>query len=474
MDISAMYMNISESLGLKAIKYFVTEFPELLHPRFSLEFIVDAIQIVLNNNISFFDGHYRRQTHGCAMGSHDSPPYASLAVGYVEKEAYERLESSYGENLSNYVKKMLRRFLDDVFTKWKMSLGQPSILFDIMNDIDPKIKFTMEEGKSIPFLDVAFTVNNDGSLETDIYHKETDSFNYVPFHSFHPRKTLTNIPYSLARTVCTIVSNPQIRDKRLMELRGRLRKKSYPEGVIESGINRARAINREDLLRQVSRETTTSRDIPFVFTNNSSNPDVLDSVRKGAEILLPSQRMQTVMSNSRIIAARRQPQNIRSILFRPRFDQTQNDSRGSVKACRNDTNRKVGPGQPCRCCDYMNECSSITFHGSNDPFEIRHHFTCDSSNLIYALTCGTCGLNYIGQTERTVRDRCGDYRRAITTQNFSQGVQEHLYRCGKGMFKMTPFFKIKGLPREHSTILAYEDRFIKQHIPQLNVSKLGS
>ena len=73
-----------------------------------------------------------------------------------------------------------------------------------------------------------------------------------------------------------------------------------------------------------------------------------------------------------------------------------------------------------------------------------------------------------------MRDRCGDYRRAITTQNFSQGVQEHLYKCGKGVFKMTPFFKIKGLPREHSTILADEDRFIKQYKPQLNVSKLGS
>ena len=27
---------------------------------------------------------------------------------------------------------------------------------------------------------------------------------------------------------------------------------------------------------------------------------------------------------------------------------------------------------------------------------------------IYALTCQTCGKNYIGQTERSVRDRNGD------------------------------------------------------------------
>ena len=180
------------------------------------------------------------------------------------------------------------------------------------------------------------------------------------------------------------------------------------------------------------------------------------------------------MNNKKIIAARRQPRNIKSMLFRPRFDSTQPTSVGSVKPCRDDPNRKVGRGQPCRCCEFLNICTSITFHGSTQAFEIRHHFTCDTSNVIYALTCGSCGHNYIGQTERTVRDRCGDYRRAINTQNFSQGVHEHLHQCGKGNFKMTPFFKIKGPTSGHSTILAYEDTFIKKFQPTLNKSKLGN
>ena len=161
------------------------------------------------------------------------------------------------------------------------------------------------------------------------------------------------------------------------------------------------------------------------------------------------------------------------MLFRPRFYQATNETKGSVRSCRDDPNRKIGRGQPCRCCEFLDICSSITFQGSDQPFEIRHHFTCDSSNLLYALTCGTCGQNYIGQTERTVRDRCGDYRCAVNTQNFTQGVHEHLHRCGNGNFKMTPFFKINGQPKHHSTILAYED-FITKFRPQLNNSKIGA
>ena len=474
MDISAMYMNISESLGAKAISHFVTNNPELLHSRFSLEFVLDAIKIVLNNNVSFFDGHYQRQIHGCAMGSHDSPPYSSLAVGYIESVAYENLLSSQGIDYADYFKKMLRRFLDDVFIKWKLSLGSPTEMYNVMNNIDPMISFTMESGNSIPFLDVRFTLRPNGSLATDIYYKETDSHNYVPFSSFHPHKTLTNIPYTLARRICTIVSEPDIRDTRLQELRTFLQEKRYPKSVIDSGINRALQLNRAVLLEE-SNPASDSSNLPFVFTNNCANPNVLESIRKAADIMLPSDRMREVMSDKKIIAAKRQPRNIRSMLFRPRFQSnqsTQSSSQGSVSRCRDDPNRVGRVGQPCRCCDFLNICTSITFEGSSQSFEIRHHFTCDTSNLIYALTCGTCGANYIGQTERPLRERCGDYRRAVNSQNFSQGVHEHLSKCGNGIFSMTPFFKIKG-NTDHSTILTYEDMFIKKYKPRLNHLKLG-
>ena len=95
----------------------------------------------------------------------------------------------------NIREKKLCRFLDDVFIKWKKSLGDPMDLLSALNNVDSKITFTMETGNSVPFLDIRFLLKEDGSLETDIYYKETDTHNFVPFNSFHPHKTLTNIPY---------------------------------------------------------------------------------------------------------------------------------------------------------------------------------------------------------------------------------------------------------------------------------------
>ena len=251
-----------------------------------------------------------------------------------------------------------------------------------------------------------------------------------------------------------------------------LRRKAYPVSLISNGIERALAIDRRNLLDSQT-QISSVENIPFIFTNNSANPQILDLVRSATHMLAPSSRMSEVMSGKKIVAARRQPPNLKSHLFRPRFEMSPSITKGSVVACKNVPNRKPTRGQPCRCCDSLNECSSFRFYGSNEDFEIRHHFTCDTMNLLYALTCSGCNKNYIGQTERTVRDRCGDYRRAISDERFhTQGVHKHIAQCGKGSFKMTPFFKIKSSDRGHNMILTYESNFIKKFKPHLNESKL--
>ena len=83
------------------------------------------------------------------MGSKKSPSFSSISIGYLEKELYEKVKSSEGELYANYVRAMLKRFLDDIFGKWRLSLGDPDNLLREMNSLDPKINFTMEKGSSL-------------------------------------------------------------------------------------------------------------------------------------------------------------------------------------------------------------------------------------------------------------------------------------------------------------------------------------
>lgn len=52
----------------------------------------------------------------------------------------------------------------------------------------------------------------------DVYYKITDTKQYLISDSGHPRNTRNNIPYNLARRLCTIISNTDVLDYRLTEL----------------------------------------------------------------------------------------------------------------------------------------------------------------------------------------------------------------------------------------------------------------
>jgi predicted GIY-YIG superfamily endonuclease len=112
------------------------------------------------------------------------------------------------------------------------------------------------------------------------------------------------------------------------------------------------------------------------------------------------------------------------------------------------------------------------YANSDTPFTLKWQFSCETRNLCYVLTCDGCGDNYIGQTERTVRERLGEYRRAINNKKFTQGVHQHISQCGKGIFSMVPFYKIRTFDRGHATILMHEECFIKKYNPELNRLKI--
>ena len=84
----------------------------------------------------------------------------------------------------------------------------------------------------------------------DVFYKETDTREYLPFDSCHVRHCKINIPYNLCRTVCTIVEDKDILQKRLDELKLSLIKAKYPIDIIISAITKAKNVPQEKLCTQ--------------------------------------------------------------------------------------------------------------------------------------------------------------------------------------------------------------------------------
>ena len=70
---------------------------------------------------------------GVAMGGKISATYAILTIGFLEQQLYQTL---LPESTSNYVKKNLFRFIDDIFIIWNTELGDKHSLFDSLNNLN--------------------------------------------------------------------------------------------------------------------------------------------------------------------------------------------------------------------------------------------------------------------------------------------------------------------------------------------------
>ena len=282
-DVTNLYSNIPHDLGLAAIEYWMDRFPHLLHERFPKEFVISSLKLILENNFMHFDETIYRQRLGTAMGTKVAPTYATLVLGYLEEKLFSTVGETFGQDFEIFLKQSWKRFLDDCFIIWDRGEDQLTAFFNILNTLSPTLKFTMESNRNmLSFLDV-MVIKRDNRIVTDVFYKLTDTKQYLMFNSCHPKHTKNNIPYNLARRLCTIISDAEILNSRLAELQNALLQRRYPVQLIENGFNKAKSQERKDLL-QVKPKPRHSV-IPYVSTHNPKNPEVFQVINNNLPIL---------------------------------------------------------------------------------------------------------------------------------------------------------------------------------------------
>lgn len=451
-DVVSLYTSIPHDFGLQALDYFLTTYEKDLHPRFKKQFVLESANFVLKNNTMNFDSKFYLQIKGTAMGTIFAPTYANLTMGYHEVQLYSIIYQNY-RLASDYFTNSWFRFLDDCQILLKVDLINPDNLLNILNKININIQFTMEKSQNrLPFLDIM--INKDGTkIWMDIYNKPTDAKRYVPFTSNHPRHCLTNIPFSLARRISTIVEKENIKNQRFTELKHLLLEQKYPITLIEAGIEKAKQIPLQ-ILRQ-PKSKNNEEIIPFITTYNPNNPNIFPIIKQSFNNFQYSKTMSNIFHKKKLVNSMSQAPNLGRLLCRSDF-QSQHKQH-EVKTC----------GKNCVCCPYLLNASTYIFKKVHKTFYLKTSFNCESNNLIYVVICSGCKEEYIGETGCLVKERINIYRQHIRQPQYQQlPVEGHLRTCGDGMFHMFPFFKI----RENNKTLrkSYEDYFIDKFKPSLN------
>ena len=79
----------------------------------------------------------------------------------------------------------------------------------------------------------------------------------------------------------------------------------------------------------------------------------------------------------------------------------------------------------CRYCDLLNKSGNITSFTTGSSHNCMSNISCRSSNLIYAITCNKCGIQYVGQTSVRLKDRFVHHFRDIELSNPDKTVGRH-------------------------------------------------
>ena len=314
----------------------------------------------------------------------------------------------------------------------------------------------METSESqLPFLDILL-LKKGTSIITDIYYKQTDTKQYLHFKSSHERHVKTNLPYSLARRICTIISDNNLRHERLNELKEALINRGFPQPLIENGVKRALSCNIEDL-RSSKPKQPAQECITFVTTHNPNNPELFPKIINNLDILQQDDKFSKILRNTKIIKSKRQPPNLKKLLTNAKFTDT--NAQPKVTKCNKPR---------CGTCSYIIEGHEIECNGHT--IFVKNDITCTSSNVIYLIMCDGCPSSYIGQASN-LRNRVTLHRQHIREEQYRHmHVSKHIANCANGKFRIFPFYRIFSNSKAETKLLldSKEKHFISKFKPVLN------
>ena len=343
-----------------------------------------------------------------------------------------------------------------------------------LNNLHPTIKFTMshttppnienpgcdcKRENSLPFLDTSCKIL-DGKIVTDLYRKETDRNQYLLPSSCHPTHVTKNIPYSLALRIVRICTFSEDREKRFSELKDLLLSRDYKPAIIDSSIDRARKVPRFEALKKVSKENLTKRPV-FAIQFDPRLPSIPAILKRHWRTMTQDPRLKEIFPVPPLVAYKRPP-NIKDKLIRSKVP-PQNNARAK---------RRIPGMRRCnRCgiCPYVQEGKTVKATSNNYKTDINCSVDCSTTNIIYLLGCKKCPQQYIGETERALKDRFAEHRGYVNTNNQTKTTGAHFNSKGHSVSDML----ITVIEKVHNKDPQFRKQREKLYIQKFNTRYRG-
>ncbi|BHF78339.1 hypothetical protein SprV_0602145200 [Sparganum proliferum] len=190
-DVVSLFTSIPKELAMRVISDLLERKYDDEENPFKREHAIELLDYCLCTYFTF-NGHMYEQIQGTPMGSPIS--------GYVAEAVLQELENCV---FQSYKPKFWMRYVDDTFVVLHRDAKED--FRGELNSIFPQIQFTMEEEKdgTLSFLDVRITRQEDGTLQTGVFRKATNTEKILHYNSNHPLSHKRSCVRTLFRRINT-------------------------------------------------------------------------------------------------------------------------------------------------------------------------------------------------------------------------------------------------------------------------------
>lgn len=415
-DVESLYPSIPQTECLNII------YEELHSKRHLLLFdpnlIIQLLHINVNHNYFEFATLIFQQITGTAMGAAFSPTIANIFMSVILRR-FHRTQHHHPF--------LLKRYIDDIFIIWTKSQEQLTTYLTELNNFHPSLHYTHEYSTdSTNFLDLTIYkgphFQHTKHLDTKTFQKVQNLYQYLHFTSCHQRSIHKAI--IIGECIRYVRSNTTkenyVRMVQLFETR--LHVRGYPPSFTRKTLALVSYDNRQTFLQQAKPQKALIK--PPVF--KCIAPPQFHHLKQ--VILENYSLIQKYVSHPRFVALRNR--TLYQELVRAKINPTDEQITDlAISFGSPNSNHTTAGSLPqlrlrqicikkcnhprCSTCQHL-QCQSIfTSTKTKKSYPIRHHFTCNSSKIIYLITCTKCKKQYVGMTTKQLNVRINHHRTSI-------------------------------------------------------------
>ena len=171
--------------------------------------------------------------------------------------------------------------------------------------------------------------------------------------------------------------------------------------MIDNALDRVKNVNREDALERVQKKKNER--ITFSLTYYPHLPPISSILNRHWKSLTSDPYFSKIYPKPPMVAFKKLP-NLKQQLIHTKIPQIQSRSQRRMKK-----GLKKCLKPRCQVCPYLIENQTAKSRNSNSESNLDTTVNCDSTHVVYLISCNKCRAQYIGETERSLRKRISEH-----------------------------------------------------------------